>query len=198
MATDSQSAEVAATQPVREDLDGPYKAYNLDLKARRAAAGLRSRRACMCTRRAAAARAPVATRATARRAAALCTRDAAARRRDGPAAGARGARHMPAAEPLLVRLAARAALPQAPIFTQVNAHPRMPDHKVEWRRVLAGDPVEVNPSYGNGLKVMTIGEWTALWKVRRRRRVRLSARCAGARRAAPSRLAPARACSRGA
>ena len=28
------SAEIAATQPVREDLDGPYKAYNLDLKAR--------------------------------------------------------------------------------------------------------------------------------------------------------------------
>ncbi len=35
MAMDSKSAEVAATQPVREDLDGPYKAYNLDLKARR-------------------------------------------------------------------------------------------------------------------------------------------------------------------
>ena len=28
------SAEIAATQPVREDLDGPYKAYNVDLKAR--------------------------------------------------------------------------------------------------------------------------------------------------------------------
>jgi hypothetical protein len=28
------SAELAAVQPVREDLDGAYKAYNLDLKAR--------------------------------------------------------------------------------------------------------------------------------------------------------------------
>lgn len=30
----SGAADVAATQPVREDLDGPYKAYNINLKAR--------------------------------------------------------------------------------------------------------------------------------------------------------------------
>jgi hypothetical protein len=29
------SAEIAAVQPVREDLDGPYKQYNLDMKVRR-------------------------------------------------------------------------------------------------------------------------------------------------------------------
>jgi hypothetical protein len=28
------SAEIAAVQPVREDLDGPYKQYNLDMKVR--------------------------------------------------------------------------------------------------------------------------------------------------------------------
>lgn len=28
------SAEKSATMPVREDLDGPYKAYNLNMKAR--------------------------------------------------------------------------------------------------------------------------------------------------------------------
>ena len=27
-----------------------------------------------------------------------------------------------------------------------------------------GDPVEINPSIGHGLKIMTIDEWTARWK----------------------------------
>lgn len=30
----TQSAEKSATMPVREDLDGPYKAYNLNMKVR--------------------------------------------------------------------------------------------------------------------------------------------------------------------
>jgi hypothetical protein len=49
----------------------------------------------------------------------------------------------------------------------VGVNPRAPDHAVEWRRVLEGDPVEVNPSEGYGLKVMTIAEWCGKWKVRR-------------------------------
>lgn len=28
----TQSAEKSATMPVREDLDGPYRAYNLNMK----------------------------------------------------------------------------------------------------------------------------------------------------------------------
>ena len=27
-----------------------------------------------------------------------------------------------------------------------------------------GDPVEINPSLGNGLKIMTVDEWSAGWK----------------------------------
>lgn len=34
------------------------------------------------------------------------------------------------------------------------------------RKVLSGDPVEINPSNGFGLKVMTIDEWTSRWKAR--------------------------------
>ena len=40
------------------------------------------------------------------------------------------------------------------------------EHKVGWRRVLAGDPVEVSANDGGGFKVMTINEYTAAWKVR--------------------------------
>ena len=48
----------------------------------------------------------------------------------------------------------------------MNAHPRAMEHKVGWRRVLAGDPVEVSANDGGGFKVMTINEYTAAWKVR--------------------------------
>jgi len=34
----------------------------------------------------------------------------------------------------------------------------------EWRKVLAGDPVEINPSAGDGYKVMTAREWAARWR----------------------------------
>ena len=40
------------------------------------------------------------------------------------------------------------------------------EHRVGWRRVLAGDPVEVSANDGGGFKVMTITEYTAAWKVR--------------------------------
>ena len=33
-------------------------------------------------------------------------------------------------------------------------------------KVLDGEPVEVNPSNGIGMKVMTIDEWTFRWKAR--------------------------------
>lgn len=49
-------------------------------------------------------------------------------------------------------------------------HHLEPDARLERRRkVLAGDPVEINPSNGFGLKVMTIDEWTSRWKARQPR-----------------------------
>jgi hypothetical protein len=33
-----------------------------------------------------------------------------------------------------------------------------------WRRALTiGDPVEINPSIGAGLKIMTVDEWSSRW-----------------------------------
>lgn len=34
----------------------------------------------------------------------------------------------------------------------------------EWRKVLAGDPVEINPSVGEGFRVMSVKEWAARWR----------------------------------
>jgi hypothetical protein len=34
----------------------------------------------------------------------------------------------------------------------------------EWRMVLAGDPVEINPSVGEGRRVVSVGEWAARWR----------------------------------
>ena len=54
---------------------------------------------------------------------------------------------------------------QAPIYTEVNAHPRAFEHRTGWRRVLAGDPVEIGANDGGGFKVMTINEYSSAWKV---------------------------------
>lgn len=33
--------------------------------------------------------------------------------------------------------------------------------RVEWSKVMAGEPVEINPSVGQGFRVMTVDEWSA-------------------------------------
>jgi hypothetical protein len=53
---------------------------------------------------------------------------------------------------------------KADIYTEVNADPKASVHSVEWRKIMNGDPVEINPSLGNGLKIMTVDEWSAGWK----------------------------------
>ena len=45
--------------------------------------------------------------------------------------------------------------------------------------MLDGEPVEINPSNGIGMKVMTIDEWTFRWKARKKLvRGTLAPRCA--------------------
>ena len=48
------------------------------------------------------------------------------------------------------------------IFSQHG--PTASVHKAEWERVLAGEPVQINPSVGSGEKVMTIKEYASRWK----------------------------------
>ena len=50
------------------------------------------------------------------------------------------------------------------IVSEVNERPKARVHSVEWRKVMAGDPVEINPSIGHGFKVMTVDEWAGRWK----------------------------------
>ncbi|GMH40985.1 hypothetical protein BSKO_08895 [Bryopsis sp. KO-2023] len=52
----------------------------------------------------------------------------------------------------------------APIEEDVNTSPKARVHRVEWRKVMEGDPVEINPSIGQGYRVMTVDEWSARWK----------------------------------
>lgn len=150
----SASAEVSALDKLRVDLDGPEKKYNTDLKAgptegdarRRSGAPAPRLRHFICSWSADARSAGACGAARARRAAvSACL----------PRWLTRARRRW--------RALSRA---QAPIFTQVNVRPRAPEHQVGWRRVLAGDPVEVAANDGAGFKVMTINEYTAAWKVR--------------------------------
>lgn len=53
---------------------------------------------------------------------------------------------------------------QTDLTTHVGAAPRAVVHASEWAKVIAGEPVEINPSIGHGFKVMTVDEYTALWK----------------------------------
>ena len=41
----------------------------------------------------------------------------------------------------------------------MNADPKASVHSVEWRKIMNGDPVEINPCLGNGLKIMP--PWTS-------------------------------------
>ncbi|KXZ42058.1 hypothetical protein GPECTOR_214g440 [Gonium pectorale] len=52
----------------------------------------------------------------------------------------------------------------APVRTHVGTEPYAPVHRVEWRKVMDGEPVEINPSIGSGYKVMSVQEWSARWK----------------------------------
>lgn len=42
---------------------------------------------------------------------------------------------------------------RADVMTEVNPNPKARVHSVEWRKVMQGDPVEINPSVGSGMKV---------------------------------------------
>jgi len=54
---------------------------------------------------------------------------------------------------------------RAPLFTSISTSgPRANVHASEWAKVMAGEPVEINPSIGNGFKVMTVQEYTSKWK----------------------------------
>jgi len=53
---------------------------------------------------------------------------------------------------------------KADIYTEVNPNPRAKVHRVEWKKIMDGDPVEINPSFGAGMKIMTIEEWSYHWK----------------------------------
>ena len=50
------------------------------------------------------------------------------------------------------------------LATFVSERPRASVHSREWRKIMNGDPVEINPSVGSGLKCMTIDEWSCRWK----------------------------------
>ncbi|CAK0783986.1 hypothetical protein CVIRNUC_007189 [Coccomyxa viridis] len=53
---------------------------------------------------------------------------------------------------------------RAEIETDVNTAPRARVHSVEWRKIMTGEPVEINPSIGHGFKIMPVSEWSARWK----------------------------------
>lgn len=53
---------------------------------------------------------------------------------------------------------------QTDLETEVGPSPKAKVHRVEWGKVMRGDPVEINPSIGQGYKVMTVNEWAARWK----------------------------------
>jgi hypothetical protein len=42
--------------------------------------------------------------------------------------------------------------------------PQVRVHAREWAKIMAGEPVEINPSVGHGFRVMTVAEWAARWK----------------------------------
>jgi hypothetical protein len=53
---------------------------------------------------------------------------------------------------------------RAPIVTAVGEKPKARVHSREWAKIMAGEPVEINPSVGYGFKIMTVDEWSARWK----------------------------------
>ena len=53
---------------------------------------------------------------------------------------------------------------RADLVSEVNEKPKAKVHSVEWRKIMSGDPVEINPSIGHGYKIMTVDEWASRWK----------------------------------
>jgi len=54
---------------------------------------------------------------------------------------------------------------RAEISTVVSiGAPKAKVHRSECNKVMAGEPVEINPSSGAGYKVMTVKEYTSRWK----------------------------------
>lgn len=53
---------------------------------------------------------------------------------------------------------------RADVETDVNERPRALVHSREWAKIMAGDPVEINPAVGFGYKIMSVAEWSARWK----------------------------------
>jgi hypothetical protein len=53
---------------------------------------------------------------------------------------------------------------RADVQTQVSDSPVAKVHRVEWQKVMSGEPVEINPSVGQGYRVMSVDEWAARWK----------------------------------
>lgn len=53
---------------------------------------------------------------------------------------------------------------RAPVETATDNKPLVKVHAVEWAKIMAGEPVEINPSIGHGYKVMSVKEWAARWK----------------------------------
>ena len=47
---------------------------------------------------------------------------------------------------------------RAPTETELNVTPKAKVHRVEWNKIMQGDPVEINPSIGHGYKIMTVAE----------------------------------------
>ena len=53
---------------------------------------------------------------------------------------------------------------RADIKSEVNEKPKARVHQVEWRKIMEGEPVEINPTVGHGFKIMTVDEWAKRWK----------------------------------
>ena len=53
---------------------------------------------------------------------------------------------------------------RAPVETQTSERPMVKVHAREWDKVMAGEPVEINPSVGHGYRIMSVDEWSARWK----------------------------------
>jgi len=53
---------------------------------------------------------------------------------------------------------------RAEVETTTQQAPRATVHASEWRKIMNGDPVEINPSIGEGQKIMTFEEWSRGWK----------------------------------
>ena len=58
------------------------------------------------------------------------------------------------------------------LATFVSERPRASVHSREWRKIMNGDPVEINPSLGHGLKIQTVDEYVHVSQNSRRRVLR--------------------------